>query len=119
MAEQRGVYGKYKIEKADGSPVDPEAVYFVLRVDTDAAARTALRAYCRAIKDTNRQLARELCELICEHADVARCGCRSVAECSHESPESYDNAILMRELGMLTDREGEVNDPALKRGAFD
>jgi len=40
-----GLYGKYKIEKTDGSPIDPKALYFVLRLDTDKSARRALRAY--------------------------------------------------------------------------
>ena len=41
----RGVYGKYKISKADGSEVDSQACYFVLRLDTDPAARAAMRVY--------------------------------------------------------------------------
>ncbi len=32
----RGFYKKYKIEKTDGSPIDPEAKYFVLRYDQDS-----------------------------------------------------------------------------------
>lgn len=39
------LYNKYKIEKTSGEPVDPEAVYFVLRIDTDKAARLALMFY--------------------------------------------------------------------------
>ena len=29
------LYEKYVVTKADGQPIDPEAVYFVLRVDND------------------------------------------------------------------------------------
>lgn len=43
--DKRGLYGKYIIFKADGSEGDPEAKYFVLRVDTDKHARKALLAY--------------------------------------------------------------------------
>ena len=32
----QGFYKKYKIEKTDGSPIDPEAKYFVLRYDQDS-----------------------------------------------------------------------------------
>jgi hypothetical protein len=39
------VYMKYVISKADGSPVDPDACYFVLRLDKDPAARKAARVY--------------------------------------------------------------------------
>ena len=42
---REGLYGKYRISKADGSPVDPNADYFVLRLDTDPVARRAAREY--------------------------------------------------------------------------
>lgn len=54
------LFEKYKIEKADGSPVDPSAMYFVLRIDTDVHARIALRAYARSIRDTDPVFANEL-----------------------------------------------------------
>ena len=58
-AKQReGLYGKYCISKADGSPVDPNADYFVLRLDTDPVARRAAREYSYVTPD--RDLARGL-----------------------------------------------------------
>ena len=42
MTEKQGLYDKYIITKTDGSPVDPHAQYFVLRIDTDPCARLAL-----------------------------------------------------------------------------
>lgn len=39
------LYRKFEIAKTDGTPVDPDAQYFVLRIDTDPAARVALLAY--------------------------------------------------------------------------
>ena len=56
----RGIYGKYKISKADGTPVDPEAKYFVLRYDKDKHARVALEAYARSIWTENYTLAIEI-----------------------------------------------------------
>jgi hypothetical protein len=53
----KGVYGKYCIEHADGSPIDPMAQYFVLRFDTDPAARIALKTYADAIEEDNPTLA--------------------------------------------------------------
>jgi hypothetical protein len=41
------LFNKYKIEKKDGSPVDHDAQYFVLRLDTDVAARRAMLEYSR------------------------------------------------------------------------
>ena len=41
----KGLYKKYIITKANGEPIDPEAQYFVLRIDTDPHAREALKAY--------------------------------------------------------------------------
>jgi hypothetical protein len=49
-----GLYGKYTIAKADGSEIDPKAKYFVLRLDTDPAARIAARAY--AVRTQNEEL---------------------------------------------------------------
>lgn len=40
-----GLYGKYIISKADGSPVDQGADYFVLRLDKDPIARRAALEY--------------------------------------------------------------------------
>jgi hypothetical protein len=60
MDKQRGWYLKYIIEKADGSPVDPNADYFILRLDTDPAARKAALAYAEAIEESNPVLASDL-----------------------------------------------------------
>ena len=69
MDSQKGLYQKYIIHKADGSPVDPDAVYFVLRVDDQGGegigpARTALAVYSRRICAVNRQLADDIDKLL-------------------------------------------------------
>lgn len=53
-----GYHARYNITKADGSPCDPEAVYFVLRIDAGGkdhhhvnACRSALRAYIDQLWD--------------------------------------------------------------------
>jgi len=56
----KGLYGKYKIEKTDGTPIDPKAQYFVLRLDTDPYARRAIRKYAVYMDEVNPQLGREL-----------------------------------------------------------
>jgi len=56
----KGLYIKYHVEKADGTPVDPEAVYFVLRIDTDRDARSALWFYAERIAETAPELADDL-----------------------------------------------------------
>jgi len=54
--EKKGLYRKYQLVKADGSPVDPQGTYFVMRVDEfliecdldrshRLACRKALRTY--------------------------------------------------------------------------
>lgn len=61
-----GLYTKYIIEKADGSPVDPNAKYFVLRIDTDCHARIALSAYAESIAGDAPEFSRQLQEwLVC------------------------------------------------------
>ena len=54
------LFNKYQIEKTDGSPVDPEAQYFVLRVDTDPAARYAVLQYASYIGASDPEFADEL-----------------------------------------------------------
>lgn len=50
MTEPMTLYKKYHITKNSGQPADPDAQYFVLRLDTDPAARKALRAYAAQMK---------------------------------------------------------------------
>ncbi len=51
-----GLHQRYVISKANGEPVDPNAIYFVLRIDEHGddpshlnASREAARAYAEAI----------------------------------------------------------------------
>lgn len=44
-----GLFKKFNVTKADGSPTDPKARYFVLRLDDDEAARSAALEYIRWI----------------------------------------------------------------------
>jgi hypothetical protein len=67
----KGLYGKYVITKADGSPVDPSADYFVLRLDTDPAARAAARTYARNMYYRNQVLADELEARCAKHSWAA------------------------------------------------
>lgn len=77
----QGVFGKYVISKADGTPVDAEATYFVLRLDTDAAARRAMGQYARSVRKANEGLANEIEQCIAE-LERPDCGCRE-AMCPH------------------------------------
>lgn len=58
--ESPPLFGKYIIRKASGEPVDRDAFYFVLRVDTDSHARVALRAYAESVRADNPVLAADL-----------------------------------------------------------
>ena len=62
-----GLVHKYNIAKADGSEVDPNAAYFVLRYDPNQkdsihgdACRKALRLYAEEIADHLPTLSKEL-----------------------------------------------------------
>lgn len=55
-----GLHKRYKIEKADGSPVDPNGTYFVLRLDSGgrdrlhvAACRAAARTYSAIVEGSH------------------------------------------------------------------
>lgn len=56
--ERKGLYEKYKLQKADGTPVSGD--YFVLRPSRDPHAAVALRAYAKSITDENPELAQDL-----------------------------------------------------------
>lgn len=71
-----GLHQKYVVKKADGSPVDPNAMYFVLRLDNGSsdpdhvdACQQAASAYARAIQRNSsakhlHQTAAEILDLI-------------------------------------------------------
>ncbi len=58
-----GLYRKYSVSKADGT-TDPNAVYFVLRIDTDPAARRALMKYAECVWMLSPALADDLVALV-------------------------------------------------------
>ena len=78
---KKGFYGKYIIKKADGSPIDAHACYFILRLDTDQAARSAMREYARHCD--SEDLAVDITRCL-DALDRGPCSCRSVGECWHD-----------------------------------
>jgi hypothetical protein len=67
MPEQTiGIFKKYKIEKANGDLIDPDAQYFILRLDTDVHARVATLAYAKSCNEENPDLAQDLWNLVTE-----------------------------------------------------
>jgi hypothetical protein len=63
----KGLYTKYIIQKADGSPVDPDARYFILRLDDGEyvhACRAAAAVFARHVRHHNPDLADDLARLL-------------------------------------------------------
>ena len=56
----KGLYNKYIVIKSDTTPIDTNADYFVLRLDTDKYAREALKFYGSAIYQDNPELAHDI-----------------------------------------------------------
>ncbi len=77
---KEGIYGKYRLSKADRSKMDPQACYFVLRLDTDEHARKAMRAYA---KSCGGELGEQITNCLNRLRD-GYCNCRSVGECFHD-----------------------------------
>jgi hypothetical protein len=77
-AKASGLYGKYIIQKADGSPIDPHADYFVLRLDTDPYARIAALEY--AIQTDDQTLGGMLTKRVLDHVYSEDDQCRKRAE---------------------------------------
>ena len=64
---KQGLFGKFILEKANGSPIHPDAKYIVLRYDATndedgIASRKALIVYARAISQSNPTFAADLLE---------------------------------------------------------
>lgn len=55
-----GYEKKYIISKANGKPTDPNADYFVLRLDKDPHSHKALIAYMESVREDNEELANDL-----------------------------------------------------------
>ena len=61
---QRGLYRKFEWAHRDGSPIDPDARYFMLRPGNDPHAAAAVLAYAESVSDDNPALASDLNEWI-------------------------------------------------------
>jgi hypothetical protein len=59
-----GLDNKYIITKKNGNPVDPNAVYFVLRLDKDPHALNAIETYMKSVSKDNKELAEDLSKMI-------------------------------------------------------
>lgn len=59
-----GLDNKYTVTKTNGDPVDPNAVYFVLRLDKDPHALNAIETYMKSVAKDNKVLAEDLSKLI-------------------------------------------------------
>ena len=73
-----GYTRKYRIEKMDGTPVDPKAIYFVLRVDEDPCAREALSVYSYAVarkgnKELSDDIHRMIMAILLQDEDTLKC----------------------------------------------
>ena len=101
---REGLYGKYCISKADDSPVDPNADYFVLRLDTDPVARRAAREYSYVTPD--RDLARGLQDRLAKY-DPQLKDCMNIRFFGLEKPQVWQiteerKAVILHCKRMLT-----------------
>lgn len=90
---QRGLYRKFKIERTDGSSAvggkHAQCAYFVLDLEHDDFARSALEAYAEACRKTHPDLAADIGYMLAARP----CGCRSAGECKHLfSPTTMNDA---------------------------
>lgn len=74
-----GLHQKYIVSKADGTPIDKDAIYFVLRVDDGAkdqghleACREALFTYASHMLRHNIVLANDLLDLLSEFGEFEK-----------------------------------------------
>jgi hypothetical protein len=61
--KELGIKRKYNVEKTDGTPLDPGAKYFVIRVDQDPFAEPTLKSYASSVYPVNTKLASHVMDL--------------------------------------------------------
>ncbi len=61
---------KYEIKKTNGNPIDPNADYFVIRLDKDPHAVEALHAYAMSVRSDNEELSHDLMRLVKYYKDI-------------------------------------------------
>lgn len=88
VEENPGIKMKFVIHKADGTPCDPDATYFVLRLDREQsdsgfgwASRKAMEVFARGIENDHPALAEDI-EACLRQLYYYPCGCRE-AVCEH------------------------------------
>jgi len=64
LKSYKGYKRKYIIRKASGEQVDPNADYFVLRLDKDPHALNALAKYAESVRKENELFADDLAEIL-------------------------------------------------------
>ena len=86
--KMEGIKMKYKIKKADGSEIDENACYFVLRFDTDEAARNAGRLYALQCGNPKLQVDINACLDWLDNPPACTCGGRDMDICCpfHDGP---------------------------------
>ena len=62
--KEGGLVRKYEVIKIDGSESDPDADYFVLRLDKDPHSLVAIGAYAESVEIDNPELSRDLIKRI-------------------------------------------------------
>lgn len=71
--DDKGLYHKYNVEHADGTPTDPNAEYLVLRTDAGeyvTACRAAAAVFARRVAWRNPRLATDIETRLAKHASA-------------------------------------------------
>lgn len=114
----KGLYQKYSISRTDGSPMDPNSDYFVLRVDKDSHARKALRVYAENIKDENPILSRDIFKMLRTYEDLKQHAEIKVISLSSESEfENMVNAYLKEGWKISSTSCGFINSESYDYGS--
>jgi hypothetical protein len=106
---EQGFYNKYVVTKANGNPIDPEAEYFVLRIDNDPAAKLALAVY--AANTPNKTLSKDLMDKIGNQAELTAITTQLADKCSKcVAEKDIYLASTVRGLGTVRKELAEAKD---------
>lgn len=113
--EGRGLYQKYTVSKADGSGVDPNALYMVLRYDNDPLAREALRTLAFAVACVNTTFASDLMGQLRRHEGASLGNYSDRVAMSESEANGRTERLLMEVYNVkVAMKEGEAQKPSEK-----
>ena len=104
--KQRGLYQRYNVTKADGSEPDPDAVYFVLRLDRGGSDP----GWSKLCRGAVMQMMREIAARGGKHTKFAVDTMNLVGSLTEETKKELEERKKLRAKGIDPDSPSDTDD---------